>query len=262
MHEDFYRSHWQHIEAERLQRYERMFAWRPEQAPLLDRLQLAPGHKVLDFGCGPGAISVEIARRVGVAGHVWGVDVNAAFLARAGERAQAAGLEAQTTFVPDDRVPLPDTSLDRVLCKNVLEYVSDFRAALGRHLGLLKPGGMIHIADSDWGFLIVEPWSPDEIREVFAAASGAFREPFIGRRLPGALADLGYSDIRVAIEASADRDGRMWSVLENMAGYAQTPGGMPAARLAELLTRIDSAIANGTYMAVLPQFFITARKPR
>ena len=262
MPEDFYRSHWQHIEDDRLARYERMFVWRPEQNALLERLQLSPGQQVLDFGCGPGFVTLEIARRVGVTGHAWGVDLNETFLQRARDRAAAEGIAAQVTYLQaDGAAPLPDASIDRVLCKNVLEYVPDFRATLAAHLRLLRPGGMIHVADSDWGFLVVEPWTPAEINEMFAAAAGAFREPLIGRRLPGALTELGYVDVRVAIDAGADRDGRMRPVLENMAGYARSLGGMTLERATGLLARIDAALAAGTYLCVLPQFAITARKP-
>lgn len=258
---DYYRSHWQHIEDERLQRYERMFAWRPEQSPLLDKLDVQAGQRVLDFGCGPGFVTLEIARRVGAAGYAWGADLNETFLARARERASAAQLSAQVTFIhADGAAPLPAGTLDRVLCKNVLEYVPDFRATLGTLRDLLAPGGMIHISDSDWDFLVVEPWAPQEIREFFAAASGAFKEPLIGRRLPGALAQLGFVDIRVGIEAGADRSGNMRPVLTNMAGYARSLGGMTSARAQELLARVDEAIGNGTYMFVLPQFSITARR--
>ena len=45
------------------------------------------------------------------------------------------------------------------------------------------------------------------------------------------------------------------------AGYARSSGGMPDSRMSELLGRVDAAMLAGTYMFILPQFSITARKP-
>ena len=57
-----------------------MFRWRPEMAPLLAPAALEPGLHVADYGCGPGMLSLELARRVGPDGRVHGVDINPLFL--------------------------------------------------------------------------------------------------------------------------------------------------------------------------------------
>jgi SAM-dependent methyltransferase len=49
----------------------------PRLAAVVDALPLAPGLRVLEFGCGPGAAAREVARRVGPAGFVLGVDRSA-----------------------------------------------------------------------------------------------------------------------------------------------------------------------------------------
>src|SRR5512145_1136141 len=57
-----------------------------------ERARLVAGERVLDVGCGCGDSTLELARRVGPAGQVLGVDLSAPMLARATERARAAGL--------------------------------------------------------------------------------------------------------------------------------------------------------------------------
>ncbi|GAA1611179.1 methyltransferase domain-containing protein [Kribbella sancticallisti] len=49
----------------------------PRLAAVVDALPLSPGLRVLEFGCGPGAATREVARRVGPAGFVLGVDRSA-----------------------------------------------------------------------------------------------------------------------------------------------------------------------------------------
>ena len=66
--ETYYRDHWAEIDDERLDTYESMFEWHPRMAPLLEGAALEPGLEVLDFGCGPGGLALELARRVGAQG--------------------------------------------------------------------------------------------------------------------------------------------------------------------------------------------------
>lgn len=258
---EFYKEHWREIEPERLQRYERMFAWRPEIEPLIERMDLQAGMRALDFGCGPGFVAEAMARRVGDGGHVVGVGLNETFLARARGRVHAVHLCNIEFVSADGSTPVPDASLDRALCKNVLEYVTDAEATLRDVLRVLKPGGLLHVSDSDWGFVLVHPWSPEDTQRLFAAAATAFREPLVGRRLPGMLQRAGYADIDVKIQASVDREGWLRPVLENTGGYACAQGGMPAEDVQRLLQQVDTAIATGDFMMVLPQFSICARKP-
>ncbi len=256
---EFYKEHWREIEPERLQRYERMFAWRPELAGVLERMSLRAGLQVLDFGCGPGFVAEAMADAVGPAGRVVGVDLNQTFI----ERAQARNSRrSDIAFVTSDgQVPAAAASFDRALCKNVLEYVTDAQATLNDLFRALKPSALLHVSDSDWGFLLVHPWTQQETARLFAAAAVAFREPLIGRRLPGMLQRAGFVNIDVQIQAGADREGRMRPVLENMANYARGAGGMPEMEVADLLQRADTAIASGDFMMVLPQFSIVAHKP-
>ncbi len=261
--DDYYTRHWREIEDERFARYEQMFVWREDMAALFEPADVKAGHTVLDFGCGPGYVAIEMARRVGATGHVHGVDLNERFIDSATSRAQVAGVADRISFhhVTDGRPPLADASVDRVICKNVLEYVPDAPAQIAELMRVLRPGGKIHLLDSDWAFVVVQPWEPDVVREFFAAAAPAFREPYIGRKLPGLLTDAGFEQIRVRIMAGADREGRLLPVLRNMASYAREFGTLPDERLDDLLSGAEAAIGRGHFLAILPQFVVTATAP-
>jgi arsenite methyltransferase len=255
----YFEEHWREIDPERLDRYELMFAWRPEHGVLIAPARIEAGQTVLDFGSGPGQLAVELAGRVGAGGHVHGVDLNADFVARSTQRAAEAGLAERITFhhVTGNELPLEGGSIDRVICKNVLEYVPDLDATL-RELRRVQPeGALLHAIDSDWGFVVVEPWSPEAVTEFFGAAAHAFREPNIGRKLRAALVRAGYRDIQVAMQPIMDTSGLTQILLQNMASYVREFETLPVARVEELLGQAREAVDRGEYLFVLPQFLIT-----
>jgi ubiquinone/menaquinone biosynthesis C-methylase UbiE len=257
--ETYYHDHWVAIEPERLARYDEMFRLDDRRAErLLAPMALAPGQVALDLGCGPGYVAAQIARLVGPSGRVHALDVNAEFVARARAVAAQAGVSERVAVqqLAGERFPLPDATCDRALAKNVLEYVPSVDATLRELHRTLKPGGTLTAMDSDWGFVLIEPLSPDEVRELFAAAAPAFREPYVGRKLRGAFRRAGFRDVQVDVVASADEKGFLRPVVENMLGYARSFGTLGEARCAELRARVDAAIASGDFLAVLPQFVV------
>lgn len=257
--ETFYRDHWVDIEPERVEAYESLFEWRPQMAPLLDAAELAPGQRVVDFGCGPGGLAVELARRVAPDGHVDGVDLNRDLLARGVQRAERDGVAPCIDFhlSEDDRIPLDDRSVDRVVCKNVLEYVADPAQVLAEFHRVLAPGGIAHVIDSDWALLTVEPIGSERTRELFDAANIAYRTPEIGRKLYGLFRDTGFREVRVKVVAMADTRGHLATALHNMAGYARTSGRLAAERIDRFEEDLARAIEDERFLMVLPQFLVT-----
>ena len=256
----FFTDHWQEIEPQRKARYEQMFVWRDGQNALLEPAGIESGHVVLDVGAGPGFFALALADKVGASGVVHGVDINRTFVDDANERAKG---RANVSFhaVTDHRLPFDDATFDRVVCKNVLEYVPDLAASLAEVQRVLKSGGRAHVIDSDWGFVVVEPWGPEVVAEFFEAAAPAFREPYVGRRVPGALIDAGFARPSVAVQTFTDQQGQGLNVLTNMASYIETFGSMPSERVERLLADARQAVDTGKYLFCLPQFLITGEKP-
>ncbi len=252
----FYTDHWQTIEPERLDRYEQLFQFRPEQEPFVDALALTGKTSVLDFGCGPGFMAEEIASRT--TAQVFGVDLNKEFMSRAESRNTKKNLKF--FHLEGDALPDEINAVDRVLIKNVLEYVPDLEGTVARLHLIIRDGGRIVVIDSDWGFVLVEPWGKVRADRFFEAAAAAFREPHIGRKLPGLLARAGFEDIKVKMIAGVDLKGRGVSVLQNMVSYIREFGTMSETELQAHMSELEAAQANGSFMFILPQFLVTATK--
>ena len=257
----FYADHWREIEEERIARYEAMFVWRPEQDALLAPAEIATGQRVLDLGCGPGFLALALAEKVGPHGRVCGADINARFVADATRRAREKSLEhVSFHHLQSERLPFDDGSFDRALAKNVLEYVPDLAGTLAELHRVLAPGGKLHVIDSDWGFVIVEPWGKATVDRFFAAAGPAFKEPYVGRKAPAAMRVAGFRSVDVRLLPIVDRDGRLLPVLRNMQSYIRTFATLPDAEAEGLLRDVTDAVGHGTYFGCLPQFLITATR--
>jgi ubiquinone/menaquinone biosynthesis C-methylase UbiE len=260
MTDTFYTDHWKHIEDERLQRYEQMFVWREGQRALLRGADLEPGMRVMDLGAGPGYFAGGLASIVGDTGRVDGVDLNARFVADANARASDKS-NVEFHLVTDHQLPFDEACFDRVICKNVLEYVPDVMASLVEVRRVLKPGGKVHIIDSDWGFVIVEPWGKTVVDEFFVAASAAFNEPYIGRRASGYLARSGFTGVTVNMNPFVDLEGAGLNVLTNMASYIRTFKTMAPETVEGLLNDAVEAVDRGEFLFCLPQFLVTGSCP-
>jgi len=108
---------------------------------LVDGLRLPAGARVLDAGCGPGALSVALARR-GCSVRAMDLSREMLQIARSGFRAAKAGPDAfcRATI---EHVPFADASFDLVCSSGVIEYLPDHGRAVAEFHRVLKPGGVL-----------------------------------------------------------------------------------------------------------------------
>ena len=138
-----------------------------------------------------------------------------------------------------------------------MEYVTDVAATLSEFRRVLKPGGLAHVIDSDWGLLAVEPLGAERMAELFAAAAPAYRTPHIGRKLYGALRAAGFRDVKLRVLATADTKGFTAPIVFNMLSYARASGRLPEATLESLKDDLKRSLQDGSFLLILPQFLVT-----
>ncbi len=255
-----YENRWTALDAESLARYDEIFAWDPASAPLYASADVRPGQVVADFGCGPGHMAVELAGWVGPGGQVHALDINLDFIARARERAASKGLADRISIHQTGRaaLPLADGILDRVLARNTIIYVDDPLACLGEFKRVLKPGGKAHMIEGDWPLMVVEPAPTQAWADLIAAAGHACRTPDIGRKLYGIAGRAGFARVALEVVTRPDTEGRLLPMIRNLAEFARESGRIEAGRVDDILGIIEGAAAAGTYLALAPQFVVTA----
>ena len=159
---------------------------------------LKPGSTVIDIGCGPGTITVDLAGRV-APGSVTAVELTDDALSLARAEAQLRNV-SNIAFVTSDvhELDFPDDTFDVVHAHQVLQHVADPVQALREMKRVCVPGGIVAARDADYAGFV---WFPRlgaldlwlDLYQRAARANGG--EPDAGRRLLSWALQAGFDDI-------------------------------------------------------------------
>ena len=124
---------------------------------MMDLLNVAPGERVLDIGCGTGQTTVELARRVAPSGDVTALDISAPMLEGARKRAVAAGID-NVAFVQADAQThgFEAGAFDVCFSRFGIMFFADPTAAFANLRSALRPGGRLGFVC--WQALPDNPW--------------------------------------------------------------------------------------------------------
>ena len=115
---------------------------------IIRHLNLSSGMKVLDFGCGPGRLTIPVAKQVGQSGTVTAFDIQSEMLKRVRAKADQAGLgNIQYLQGAAGEQKLKKNEYDCVLLVTVLGEIPDKGAAIKEIFESLKSGGLLSITE-------------------------------------------------------------------------------------------------------------------
>ena len=111
-----------------------------------DFARVTAGQRVLDVGCGPGALIAELVSRVG-SSSVSAVDPSEPFVAAARER--HAGVDVRRASA--EQLPFPDDDFDTSLAQLVVHFMEDPVSGLREMARVTRPGGVVAACVWDHG---------------------------------------------------------------------------------------------------------------
>lgn len=160
---------------------------------------LRSGMRLLDCGCGPGTITLDLAEIV-APGEVVGIDVAEHQL----EHARASARERQLSNVRFEAanvysLPFPEGSFDAVFSHALLEHLGEPVKAIRGMYHALKPGGLLGLKNPDFGGDLIWPSTPALEHLLRETAVQLFKHnggnPFVGRCLTSLLHQAGVVDV-------------------------------------------------------------------
>jgi len=163
-------------------------------------LDLAPGHRVLDVGCGPGLDASAVAESVGPTGRVAAIDYDPAMIRAAcsTREARATGARGIWYQVADAAgIPYRTNTFDGCYCERVLQHTSDAATVVHEIARVTTPGGVIVIADTDWATLSIDAPEPAVERALVRFVGDTLRNGLAGRQLRRLMTDAGLTDVEV-----------------------------------------------------------------
>lgn len=165
----------------------------------LSLLGVAPGERVLDVGCGGGAVTRALAQRVAPGGQAVGVDASSALLKVARELAGKAGIGDTVEFKQGDcrSLPFADASFDAVVAATTLSHVPDSARAVAEMIRVTRPGGRVGVFDVDGDMCLFAHPDRELTRRIVAAYSDqGWVNGWLMRGLPAQLAELGMTHVK------------------------------------------------------------------
>ena len=227
-------------------------------------LEVKPGHRVLDVGCGVGEDVRMLAELVGPTGRAVGVDSSNIMIAEAKQWARGSGLPTEFHAANVYEIPFPDDTFDGCRAERLLQHLDDPRRALCEMIRVVKHGGRIVVSDPDWQTLLVDA-EKAVTRKILDARCDCYRSGWIGRQLMGLFKACGLTDTvnippATFIITRFDRANEIFG-LRGAADYAREVGAVSMAEADGWLRQLEQADRSGCFFSAATLFAVAGKRP-
>ena len=223
------------------------------KARVADLLDPAPGGRYLEIGAGTGADAIELARR-GV--EVVGVDRSVAMVEEARRRGLAQAIAADAHALPFDADRFDGAWADRTF-----QHLADPGQALAEMARVVRPGGVVVVADPDYGTQVVNIADQELADRVlrFRAGVGNWR---LGHQMSRLFVESGLVGVRseavpIVLTEPAALDHALG--LRSWAELAADQGRLEPADVTRWEAALDAAAAGGWFLYAFCVFLTTGR---
>lgn len=158
-------------------------------------LQIAPGDRILDVGCGVGSDSLEIARLAGNEVGVVGVDKSANLILEARRRARATDNPPHYVVGDVCHLCFEEGTFAGCRADRVLHSLDQPRQALSEMIRVCRSGGLIIASEPDWGTLSIDAPNRSLTRKILNFLTDTVPSGWIGHQLPRIYKELNLNVI-------------------------------------------------------------------
>ena len=238
----------------------------PQQRAMLEaylsEIEFPEGARVLEVGCGTGAVTRQLAGRPGVA-EVVGVDPSPVFVAKA--REIATGVPNVSFEESDGRsLAFHDGSFDVIVFHTTLCHVPEPERALGEAFRVLHPGGWLAVFDGDCTTATVGTRDFDPLQTCADAwAVMCHHDPMLVRRLSALVQSAGFDVVctRSYSYVETSEPGYMLTVINRGADALVASGRIGVDLAAAFKTEARRRAETGTFFGHIAYASLIARRP-
>ena len=234
-------------------------ATRAFRAPLYERAGLAQAARVLDVGCGSGAVTQDLAACT--PGRLVAVDVDAAMVRRTRE-----GLDAEVVRADGCNLPFPDGFFDVAVCNLVLLWCRDPAGLVAEMARVVRPGGTVLASmEPDYGGKVHFPENP--LIDLVFQGEGVRRrggDPHAGRKLRSHFVAAGLrAEVGIAAPDVLTPEQDLDVFRRNRSYYRRLLGesGFTAQAIDAWEAEYLESLSSGQQLSFLPLFYAIGRKP-
>jgi SAM-dependent methyltransferase len=250
----------------------------PDQAPvnaaLREVVAARPGERVVEVGCGSGALCRLVAPDLWPGGEMVGLDVAPDMIAAARSYAAERSAPSAATSVRQSRglrfgsgaaeaLPFPDATFDAAFAARLLLHVADPPAVVHEMARVVRPGGRLVLMD--WDFETIAVTHPDRDltrRLLHWRCDHHGGDNWSGRKLLGYAAAAHLGNLRVLPVTSVARDdtAALTGTLRRAAEVACHRGGITQVERDAWVGALDRQIAAGEFLASIVYFIVSGER--
>ncbi len=229
------------------------------QAALVAALDPQLGTRVLDLGCGTGAITERLASCVGSTGQAIGIDLSQAML----EVARAHHTHTALRFEQGDGTDLayPDGHFDCAVAARLLMHVPDPHAVLRELRRVVRVDGRLALLERDWGTFAVDHSNRELTRRILDwRCDHIDGNNWAGRQLPRLCAETGWHvyDIQPIVAVARDEHTTLLGSLRHSAQLAAANAVISATEHDTWIGEIEQRLEERSFFATINEYIVIA----
>jgi SAM-dependent methyltransferase len=235
------------------------FDRRPDSVRLRQRtyelLQVEPGGRVVDVGCGAGTAVAELAA---LGADAAGIDAAAEAVAFAREHHPDLRFEVGDA----QQLPFADGSLDGYRAEKLYHVLDDPDKACAEAFRVLAPGGRIVLVGQDWELIAIDSDDPALTRAIMTASADDMVNGRVARRYRNLLLDTGFDGVSFEVHTAVLTDPELaLFTATRMATGAVRAGALSEAQAGAWIDEQRERAERDRILVALPLFVAAGRRP-
>jgi len=233
-------------------------------ARVRDAIAPASGERLLEVGCGSGALCRMMVPFVAPNGHITGLDISSDMVVMARRYAAEAGLSDGVTFDAGtaENLPYADAAFDGAFAARLMLHVERPEVVLREMLRVVRRGGRIVLMDWDWETVTVDHPDRELTRRILHwRADHHGGNNWSGRQLWRLMIDAGLQDIRVTpvVTVVHDENTSLTQSLWRAAQVSRDGGAITSDEHDCWVSELEARIAAGRFFASNVYFVVRGR---